>query len=185
MALQSSGAISLLDIQNEFGGSNPIGINEYYRGGAYVPSSQTSIPTSGTIDFADFYGTSSGGWPCLDLFSSFSESQTGQPNFTLDIYGEYFTPTAGSFTFYFDLTTDTNVSSLTAYLYRGTTLLTSRTGDGTYTTTLQATQHRFRLRSVFSGVPVGNQRNTGVIVRQSNSSGCIIQQMGHSYENIV
>ena len=30
MALPSSGAISLQDIQNEFGGSNPIGINEYY-----------------------------------------------------------------------------------------------------------------------------------------------------------
>ena len=29
MALQSSGAISLGNIQTEFGGSNPIGLNEY------------------------------------------------------------------------------------------------------------------------------------------------------------
>ena len=58
MALQSSGAISLNDIQTEFSGSNPIGINEYYRGGGLVPDTATnsSIPTSGTIDLADFYG---------------------------------------------------------------------------------------------------------------------------------
>lgn len=58
MALQSSGAISLANIQTEFGGSNPIGLNEYYRGGGLVPSSVTAVPASGTIDMADFYGTS-------------------------------------------------------------------------------------------------------------------------------
>ncbi|NBX72086.1 hypothetical protein EBQ91_04145 [bacterium] len=51
MALQSSGAISLLNVQNEFGGSNPIGINEYYGVAAGVPS-------SGTISLSDFYGKS-------------------------------------------------------------------------------------------------------------------------------
>lgn len=58
MALQSSGAISLSDIQTEFGGSNPISLSEYYRGGGLVPSSVTAVPASGTIDMADFYGTS-------------------------------------------------------------------------------------------------------------------------------
>ena len=60
MTLPSSGAISLQSIQGEFGGSNPIGINEYYRGGGLVPnhSNTSSIPTSGTIDVQDFYGTS-------------------------------------------------------------------------------------------------------------------------------
>lgn len=53
MALQSSGPISLLDIQNEFGGTNPIGINEYY-------GADTGVPASGTISFDDFYGTSAG-----------------------------------------------------------------------------------------------------------------------------
>lgn len=51
MALQTSGAISLLDIQNEFGGSNPIGINEYYGAAG-------GIPASGTISFNQFYGKS-------------------------------------------------------------------------------------------------------------------------------
>lgn len=52
MALQTSGQITLADIQTEFGGSNPIGINEYYGAAA-------GVPTSGQITLADFYGTSS------------------------------------------------------------------------------------------------------------------------------
>ena len=60
MTLPSSGALSLNSIQGEFGGSNPIGLNEYYRGGSLVPnhSNTSSIPTSGLIDVQDFYGTS-------------------------------------------------------------------------------------------------------------------------------
>lgn len=50
MPLQSSGAISLNNIQTEFGGSNPIGINEYYGSGG--------APASGTISIGDFYGRS-------------------------------------------------------------------------------------------------------------------------------
>ncbi len=53
MVLQSSGAISLNDIQNEFGGSNPIGINEYY-------SAYSGIPSSGTISLYQFYGAAAG-----------------------------------------------------------------------------------------------------------------------------
>lgn len=62
MTLPSSGAISLLDIQNEYGGTNPIGLNEYYRGGGLVPntSENTGVPTSGTIQLDDFYGASAG-----------------------------------------------------------------------------------------------------------------------------
>ena len=60
MALQSSGAISLSQIQSEWGGSNPISLSEYYLGS--LPTGRTnygSIPSSGAIDFADFYGTNS------------------------------------------------------------------------------------------------------------------------------
>lgn len=51
MALQTSGAISLNDIQTEFGGSNPISLSEYYGAAA-------GIPASGTISIGDFYGAS-------------------------------------------------------------------------------------------------------------------------------
>ena len=58
MVLQSSGTITLAQIQTEFGGSNPASLSEYYRGGSYVPntSANSSIPTSGTISFSQFYG---------------------------------------------------------------------------------------------------------------------------------
>ena len=57
--LPSSGPLSLTDIQDEFLGSAPIGLSEYYRGGPYVPdsSSTATIPTSGTIAVSNFYGT--------------------------------------------------------------------------------------------------------------------------------
>ena len=56
MAVPSSGAIDLKDLQDEFGGSNPISISEYYRGGSLVPTNNTDVPTSGTIALSDFYG---------------------------------------------------------------------------------------------------------------------------------
>jgi hypothetical protein len=62
MTLPSSGPLSLSDIQGEFGGSNPIGLNEYYAGGGLVPAGTTgtygAVPTSGQISVQNFYGTS-------------------------------------------------------------------------------------------------------------------------------
>ena len=49
MALQSSGAIKLSEIQTEFGGSNPISLSEYYG--------SDTVPESGVISLSDFYGT--------------------------------------------------------------------------------------------------------------------------------
>lgn len=62
MAIVSSGTISLNDLQNEFGGSNPIGINEYYAGAGLVPAgtingSGNAIPSSGQISLTTFYGS--------------------------------------------------------------------------------------------------------------------------------
>lgn len=48
MVLPFSGQISLLSLQNEFGGSNPIGIDEYYSSGG--------APGSGQIGINTFYG---------------------------------------------------------------------------------------------------------------------------------
>jgi len=54
MALQSTGPISLLDIQNVFGGTNPIGMNEYY-------GVASGVPASGLISLQTFYGKSAPG----------------------------------------------------------------------------------------------------------------------------
>jgi|14_taG_2_1085336.scaffolds.fasta_scaffold02440_8 hypothetical protein len=57
MAIQSSGAdLQLSEIQTEFGGSNPIGMSEYYAGGDNVPSSTGNVPSSGEMQMSDFYG---------------------------------------------------------------------------------------------------------------------------------
>lgn len=56
MALPSSGTLSLSQIQTEFGGSNPISMSEYYRGGPYVTTNNTGVPTSGAIRIGNFYG---------------------------------------------------------------------------------------------------------------------------------
>lgn len=58
MALPSSGTITLDMIRNEFGGSNPISLSQYYRGGGRVPdiAQNAAIPTSGAISFSNFYG---------------------------------------------------------------------------------------------------------------------------------
>lgn len=60
MAIPGSGPISSQDIETEFGGTHPIGLSEYYRGGAYVPNlpQNSRIPTAGTISNADFYNSS-------------------------------------------------------------------------------------------------------------------------------
>lgn len=58
MPLPVSGPISLADIQQEFGGTNPASLNEYYKGGAFVRDTDfaPNVPTSGTISLSNFYG---------------------------------------------------------------------------------------------------------------------------------
>ena len=59
MAIQSSGAISLSDLQTEFGGSNPISLSEYYQNASpdLVTENNTNVPNTGnSIDLSDFYG---------------------------------------------------------------------------------------------------------------------------------
>ena len=59
MALPASGPLTLQNIQTEFGGSNPIGINEYYAGGGLVPPGTSgtfgAVPSSGQISIQNSY----------------------------------------------------------------------------------------------------------------------------------
>lgn len=58
MTLPTSGPISLVDIQTEFGGPTPITLENYYRGGAYVLDTDyaPNVPVSGPISLSNFYG---------------------------------------------------------------------------------------------------------------------------------
>jgi hypothetical protein len=63
MTLQLSGAISFTDIQTIFGGTNPIGMNEYYTNDASgFTTGVDGIPSTGSaISLQQFYGKSKGG----------------------------------------------------------------------------------------------------------------------------
>lgn len=65
MALQTSGTIKLSQLQTEFGGSYPISLGEYLRGGSYVPNTPNAgtnqaIPAiaGSAISLSKYYGTS-------------------------------------------------------------------------------------------------------------------------------
>lgn len=70
MAIAASGAVSLQDFRTEFvGGSSAISLGDLYRGGSNIRANAAnnsstnlaaSVPTSGVIDFNDFYGTAKG-----------------------------------------------------------------------------------------------------------------------------
>lgn len=77
MPLQSSGAISLNDVQNEFGGTNPIGMDEYY-------AAASGIPGSGTISLNHFYGASA--VPLIGMLMSRELTLNhGYNNYTLSV----------------------------------------------------------------------------------------------------
>ena len=53
----NNNSISLSQIQTEFGGTDPISLTEYYRGGSYTTDNNTNVPTTGEISMTDFFGT--------------------------------------------------------------------------------------------------------------------------------
>jgi len=58
MATNSSGILQLSQIQSELGGSNPISLSEYYKGGTIIPTAMggsSTIPSSGEVDLSNYY----------------------------------------------------------------------------------------------------------------------------------
>jgi hypothetical protein len=134
MTLQASGAISLANVQTEFGGSNPIGINEYYAAAAGVPG-------SGTISLYDFYGKSAfSGW---NEYSFGNRQVSGSQYTTTDNFsGNIITPGAGNSPQTFQIYGNGS-GSATLYYYQGgslnTTTSTINTAYAYFSTTLTAT----------------------------------------------
>lgn len=117
MALQTSGPISLLDLQNEFGGSNPISISEYYRGGGLVPATTTTTtyePGPGTSNY--YYSLTSPlyGWVEDEYFPYtvyIYWNDAVITSFTQSYQGEISVDTYGGWTYVrFSTPTDTNVN---------------------------------------------------------------------------
>ena len=99
MTLPSSGSLSLNDIRGEFGGpSSNVAIDTYYRNGTYVytVTKNLSIPTSGQIDFGDFYGSEGVGVYAKGSASSAATGGKASVTHTgIDTQG-HFTPAFGS-----------------------------------------------------------------------------------------
>lgn len=58
MAISSSGAVSFANVQTEYGGSNPISLNEYYSGGSLVKANTSSTNDTSAISRTAFTTTS-------------------------------------------------------------------------------------------------------------------------------
>ncbi len=117
MTLQSSGAISLADVQAEFGGSNPIGINEYYAAAGGVPGSRS-------ISLNDLYVKSAGFAFTANVFGY---NDTYSQIFTSSTYdGNIVTPGSGNSpkTFFITTTPYTGGTSNMTY-YQGGSLNTT------------------------------------------------------------
>ena len=90
MALQTTGTISFLDLQDEFGGSNPIAISEYYRGGAYVPTTVTGSYTSYQFSISAYHWLTYGNTVTIEWNNSVVYTTTsGNPSTTSLTTGGY------------------------------------------------------------------------------------------------
>ena len=76
MALQGSGAITLAQVQSEFGGSNPISMSEYYRGGSYVPTTVTGSYSSYQGNTSTYYWLTYGNTVTIEWNNSVVYSTT-------------------------------------------------------------------------------------------------------------
>ena len=56
MPVPSSGPVAISDLVDEFGGTAPHSMSEYYRNGVNVPSNNTNVPTSGAFGLSNARG---------------------------------------------------------------------------------------------------------------------------------
>lgn len=118
MAVVSTGPISLLNLQTEFGGpASPMPISSYYSGGTYVPTNTRNknsviIPTSGQVSFSDYYGSRTGAPSLLTATSARNWTSQWWPNII-----------TGTF--------DTSTPAGSVEISSGTNIATSNT-NGTY-----------------------------------------------------
>jgi len=90
MPIVNSGTVSLGDLQDEFGGTPPTELEEYYRG-LEVPDAieNQNVPTSGTVSLSDYYGSQNITY-IINL--SFSNSPTTIITDTVPLQVEYNSP---------------------------------------------------------------------------------------------
>jgi hypothetical protein len=99
MALPASpNTITLADVQTEFtGGTNPIGLNEYYKGGAYVASGDDApnVPASSTISLGNFHSAAKSATPLTLVGAAYGYCNNGTVNPTPACTAEAFASATG------------------------------------------------------------------------------------------
>lgn len=185
MALQSSGAISLSDIQTEFLGTNPISLSEYYDAAG-------GIPSSGAIDFSDFYGKSR-----ISIVDTNSTYSTGGALTTHSFAADFSTAETGRLIVVTVNMGDNNATSATGMTIGGVTATevvtanhycgyyaseasiwvaavptgTSGTVSLTTSTGSQASMQVFALYGATSATPVSTDTSTDTTSHSFNVSG--------------
>ena len=127
MPIGGSPSLDALDVEYRWNGGTggPIPISDFYRGGGWVTSSQTSVPTSGQINLGAFISTFSGhvetntisfydlgaGYTAMGMYFSlgaFNMMATTNPN-----AGGYINPTPLAFwSYYYNNVIQTTVFSV-------------------------------------------------------------------------
>lgn len=92
-------AYNMSNIQSALGGSNPISLSEYYRGGAYVPSTRSTTvrePTSG-----DNYNVGTPSYYFINFVGNGNTGVAWQGSVNVSVSGEAVTSyTTGGYTYY-------------------------------------------------------------------------------------
>lgn len=83
MAISSSGAVSFANVQTEYGGSNPISLNEYYSGGSLVKANTSSTNTTNATGSSS-YTITSGKTSYTQLLEGWADSNTFASGQTYD-----------------------------------------------------------------------------------------------------
>lgn len=162
MPLPSSGPISLTMIQTEFGGTAPISITEYYRGGTYVPNTATNanIPTSGTISLHNFYGSAAGVPTPVYQSTTLPTATADQNALTNNLYGQSVAISSSGLELYVSAPGATTSSGVGGgFVYRYTRPNTSSTFSQT---------NKFSNTSYGAGIGAGGFFGRGIV---TNTSG--------------
>jgi hypothetical protein len=85
-----TGQISFSDIQTEFGGSNPISLDEYYKNGTYIKNTDyaPSLNTSGSISLSQLQGSKKTVYNLAAFVTSQNWTVPLENNGSVDVYME-------------------------------------------------------------------------------------------------
>lgn len=123
--IPSSGSISLGTVQNEFGGTNPISLGEYYRNGAFVTPNNSGVPTSGAISLSSFRGTYKTSTAASIVQALYTDANYGV------VRNQLFSRTSYGFDMEVNTATEFNDSSSASFRY-STSVSYSRTWPTTF-----------------------------------------------------